>query len=147
MRRLWWYFVRCIERFRLPSFWQTTFFCPAAKEGKNAPLIFGSTRSLFPTSHGDESVTFRDRKVTKRSRSFSPTQSVSAKAAEAMSPQRQLHFSVTSFATNTLSVIVRRSAVKTAQCGSTNCRALLKSGRSMLYYAFVHRRSLRLTEK
>ena len=140
-------FVRLLEYLVcLPSGKRTGCHFSPPKSDEMEPLIFGSTRSLFPTSHGDESVTFRDRKVTKRSRSFSPTQSVSAKAAEAMSPQRQLYFCVIFSATNSCSSIVRHSAVKTAQCGSTNCREQVQPRHGMLDYACVHRRSFRLTE-
>ena len=87
-------------------------------------------------------------KKAKMLHSFSPTQSVSAKAVVArFSPQRQLNISVTSSATNKRSSIVRRSAVKTAQCGSPNCREQVQLGRSMLDYIVVHRRLFQLTEK
>ena len=92
------------ETFRSPPFRRTTFFCPAAKEGKNAPLIFGSTRSLFPTSHLIK-TNFSAPKVASffGSATFEAPKAVVAK----FSPQRQLSFSVISSATNLYSSIVR----------------------------------------
>ena len=42
--------------FRSASFCRTTFFCPAAKEGKNAPLIFAYAKRIGESRGGYEAL-------------------------------------------------------------------------------------------
>ena len=117
--------------FLLPNERECHFSPP--KSDEKAPLIFGST--------------CRTKLLTKPQHSSLPDFEAPKAVVAKFSPQRQPGFSVIFSATNFCSSIVRRSAVKTAQCGSINCRALLKLGHGMLNYIIVHRRSLRITEK
>ena len=91
-------------------------------------------------------VTFRDRKVTKRSRSFSPTRCVSAKATEAISPQRLLYFSVILFHTNKLflSSAIRRSN-RTMRLYKLPCTTKTWTQYAQLY--FLHRNCSDLPKK
>ena len=54
---LWEGFYVELEVFRSPPFRRTTFFCPAAKEGKNAPLIFAYAKRIGESRGGYEPST------------------------------------------------------------------------------------------
>ena len=74
--------------------------------------FFGGMFRLAEGSRTNGGVTFHRRKVTKRRHSFSPTQSVSAKAVVAIKSLRYLTSAQKHFCYHDTKSIVRRSAVE-----------------------------------